>query len=102
MKSLKYCALILLIAHQGFAQELLTKGEAVKMALEFNYDIKVANNDVAIATNNASIKNNSYLPTLSVQGNSNYINNDVKRFDDEGFAFNRSGSQNYLWVIRQS
>lgn len=93
MRSLKYSILLLLLVNTAFAQELLTKDEAVSMALEHNYDIKVANNDVVIAENNASIKNNAYLPSLSIQGGTNYTNNDVKRFDDEGFAFNRSGSQ---------
>lgn len=93
MKSLRYCILLLLLANTSYGQELLTKYEAVRMALEHNYDIKVASNDVVIAENNASIKNNSYLPTLSVQGGGTYTDNEVKRFDDEGFAFNRSGSQ---------
>lgn len=93
MKSLRYCILLLLLANTSYGQELLTKDEAVRMALEHNYDIKVASNDVVIAENNASIKNNSYLPTLSVQGGGTYTDNEVKRFDDEGFAFNRSGSQ---------
>ncbi len=92
MKSLKYFLIIILYTQTGYAQELLTKSEAVKLALEFNYDIKVANNDVEIANNNASIKNNSYLPTLSVQAGTSYRDNNVKRFDDEGFVFNNSGS----------
>jgi len=92
MKSLKYCILLLLLENVSFGQELLTKDEAVKLALEHNYDIKVANNDVIIAENNASIKNNSYLPTLTVQGGTTYTDNDIKRFDDEGFVFNNSGS----------
>jgi outer membrane protein TolC len=92
MRLLKYIFLLLALANTSFAQELLTKEEAVKMALEFNYDIKVANNDVAIATNNASIKNNAYLPTISLQAGTSYRDNNIKRFDDEGFVFNNSGS----------
>ena len=81
----------------ALGQDLLTKNEAVKMALEFNYDIKVANNDVVIANNNASIKNNAYLPTVSLQAGANYTDTNLKRSDDEGFVFNNSGS-----VVRYS
>ncbi|WP_187696532.1 TolC family protein, partial [Xanthovirga aplysinae] len=49
-----------------FAQEILTKSEAVKLTLENNYDIKIARNDVRKAENNASIFNSGYLPTLGV------------------------------------
>ena len=67
---------------------MLTKGDAVKMALEFNYDIKVANNDVVIASNNASIKTNGYLPTVSVNAGANDSDTNVKRDEhDEGMAF---------------
>ena len=94
MKLPDYILIIALLihAHCAWAQDLLTKSEAVKMALEFNYDIKVANNDVIIANNNASIKNNAYLPTVSVQAGANYTDNNLKRSDDEGFVFNNSGS----------
>ncbi len=54
------------------AQELLEKTEAVELALEYNYDIKVANNNVTQAFNNASIYNSGYLPTLSANAGGNY------------------------------
>ncbi len=93
MKSLKYIIILVLIAHIGYGQEMLTKGDAVKMALEFNYDIKVANNDVVIASNNASIKNNGYLPTVSINAGANYSDTNVKRDEnEEGIAFNNNGS----------
>ena len=56
----------------AFAQEQLSKIEAVNQALEYNYDIKVANNNVTAAFNNASIYNSGYLPTLSANAGANY------------------------------
>lgn len=53
-------------------QELLTKSDVVALALEFNFDIQIANNDVYIAENNASVLNSNYLPTLSTNGSANY------------------------------
>jgi outer membrane protein len=51
------------------AQEVLTRDEAVKLAVEYNYDIQVANKNVEAAGNNASVYNSGYLPTLSATGN---------------------------------
>ncbi len=46
------------------AQQLITPKQAVSLALENNYGIKVANNQVEVAKNNASVLNSGYLPTL--------------------------------------
>ena len=47
------------------AQNILTTDEAIKQALENNYGIKIANNSVEVAENNADILNSGYLPTLT-------------------------------------
>jgi outer membrane protein TolC len=65
-----------------FAQEqLLTKEQAVALALENNFGIKVAKNLVEIADNNASILNSGFLPTLTGTAGSNY------QRDDSSFEF---------------
>ena len=56
---------IILISQSFFAQELITPNKAVSLALENNYGIKLANSDVEVAKNNASILNSGYLPTLT-------------------------------------
>ena len=92
MKSFNYIILLVFSTQFVMAQELLTKEDAVRMALEFNYDIKVAKNDVEVARNLASVKNNNYLPTVSAQASTNYSDTNVKRDDEDGFAINNSGS----------
>ncbi|WP_040278314.1 TolC family protein [Psychroserpens damuponensis] len=47
------------------AQQVLTTNEAVELALEHNYGIKIANNTVKVAENNTGILNSGYLPTLT-------------------------------------
>ena len=42
----------------------LSKKEAIKQTLEKNYGIKIADNNIEIAENNAGILNSGYLPTL--------------------------------------
>ena len=65
------------------AQELLSKEEAVEFALEYNYDIKVANNNLSAAFNSASMYNSGYLPTLSANAGGNYnVTNTSATFAD--------------------
>lgn len=54
------------------AQQMLTKEEAVKLALDNNYDIKIANNNVQVAENNTSVLNSGYLPTLTGTAGATY------------------------------
>ncbi|MBP0903154.1 TolC family protein [Mariniflexile gromovii] len=46
-------------------QKIITPNEAVSLALENNYGIKLANNQIEIAKNNVSVLNTGYLPTLT-------------------------------------
>lgn len=74
MRSIK-CLLVLIgLISSGIlqSQELLTKAEAVEIALEQNFDIKIAKNNLEIAENNAGILNSGYLPSLNAQAGSNF------------------------------
>ncbi len=60
-----------------FSQEqVLSKKAAVALALENNFGIKVAKNQVAIADNNQGILNSGYLPTLTAVGGADYNRDD--------------------------
>jgi outer membrane protein TolC len=55
------------------AQEnVLSKEEAIKLALDNNFGIKVARNLVEISDNNRGILNSGYLPNLSGTAGANY------------------------------
>lgn len=47
------------------AQNVVTTNEAIRLALDNNYGIKIANNIVEEAENNTNILNSGYLPTLT-------------------------------------
>jgi Outer membrane protein len=64
MKRLIYL-LLLLNPFSGMSQAELTLEEAVAVALENNYDIRLVSKDVAIAANNVNIGNAGMLPTIS-------------------------------------
>ena len=58
--------IVLLVVSNAFAQQkTITPNEAVSLALDNNYGIKLANNQLEVAKNNTSILNSGYLPTLT-------------------------------------
>ena len=78
----KYLTSIFLVFFLGslqlVAQEtILSKQEAVAQALENNFGIKVAKNQVEIAENNQSILNTGFLPTLTGSAGATYNRDDA-------------------------
>lgn len=60
------------------AQQLLTTEEAVKLTLEHNYGIKIANNAVEVAENNQGVLNSGYLPTLTTNAGASIDQQDTE------------------------
>ncbi len=87
------------------AQQMLSPEEAVELALEHNFGIKIANNTVEIADNNTSILNSGYLPTVTGNAGVTYnIDNTEAEFSDgrvttlngaESNRYNASVNLNY-------
>ena len=69
--------LLIFSSFSAWSQEpVLSKEEVISQALEENFGIKLANNEVAIADNNQSIWNSGYLPQLTGLAGANYDLND--------------------------
>lgn len=64
--------LSILSLSQVSAQQLVSAEEAVTLALEHNYGIKIANNTVEIAENNSSVLNSGYLPRVTGNAGATY------------------------------
>lgn len=64
--------LILAFSIQLNAQKIITKKEAISIALENNYGILLAKNNIKIAENNSSIYNSRLLPTVTANGGINF------------------------------
>jgi outer membrane protein TolC len=102
----KFTLLFLISFSASTAQEKLTKEKAVYIALENNYGIKIAYNDIKIAKNNKSILNSGYLPTISGNAGSTFSsdntdaefsNGEVTVLEDaKSSRFNASVSLNYI------
>lgn len=84
-----FCAL----AIQSNAQPVLTAREAVEMALEHNYGIKVARNTVDIAENNKNILNTGYLPTLTGTAGATVNSDNTEAVFSNGDQTNLRGAQ---------
>lgn len=63
--------------------QILTKAKAIAIALETNYDIKIAKNQESIAANNKHLLNSNYLPTLTANASANREETDTNT-DFEG------------------
>ncbi|MDP5096431.1 MAG: TolC family protein [Flavobacterium sp.] len=71
MRNLYTSLLFVIIGFSSQAQELLSLEDAVKIALENNYDIKISENNSKINATNNSLANAGMLPSL----NANFTNN---------------------------
>ena len=82
MKVFKYrLALLIVVAwiRPLYAQEQGTVGieEVIALALEKNFDIKLAKNNTIISNNNAEPGNAGYLPTVSLSAGYDYASDDT-------------------------
>jgi outer membrane protein TolC len=82
----------LLSTLQGISQEILTKKEALKITLENNFGIKIANNNLEVAKNNSSIYNTGFLPTASVSSGANYSKNNQTNTPQVGEPVSSNGA----------
>jgi len=85
MMRLHYIYVLLLCAVSTvFAQEkMLSKEEAVALALKNNFGVIVANNNLKIAENNKSILNSGFLPSLTGNAGGSFdVNNQEATFQD--------------------
>lgn len=75
--------LFVLAAFSAQAQEILTAEQAVKIALENNYEIKIASNDLKIDQTNVTIGNAGILPTITASAvDNNSIQNSSQTRND--------------------
>ncbi|WP_181305866.1 TolC family protein [Rufibacter sp. XAAS-G3-1] len=86
-------------ASEAKAQEILTLEDAVRIALERNYDIKLSANDARIAENNVSRGNAGMLPNVSgtLTNNNTLQNSSQTRSDGQvnEVSWGQGSSLNY-------
>mgnify|MGYP001007016800 FL=1 len=96
-----YCTVLILLfcAIQAKAQEVLTIEQAMTIALENNFEIKIAKNNSKINETNVTIGNAGMLPTAtaSITDNNNLTNSTQVRQDGTSTTLNnaKNNSLNY-------
>ncbi len=100
MKS-KIILLFLFGLLKGTAQEVLTLENAISIALENNYDIKIAKNDTRISETNATIGNAGMLPSVSanVVDNNSIQNTSQTRQDGTVTELNDAKNKNLNYGV---
>ncbi|WP_295182584.1 TolC family protein [uncultured Christiangramia sp.] len=76
---------------QDSLDSLLTKQEVISRALDENFGIRIAENNVEIADNNQNILNSGYLPTLTGLAGANYDLNDRVTEPENGETVDQRG-----------
>lgn len=85
--------LLLLIAIPVQAQDTLSVSDAIQIALENNFSIRIAKNNAEIANNNNTIGNAGFLPNVNANGSfTRRVQNSVTNFSNDNIAdINNSG-----------
>jgi len=95
-KSLQTCVLILVsvaLTTNLKAQEKITYKQSLQIALEKNFNIKIAENTAEIEAKNNSLGNAGFLPTINLNArkSTSSLNSEIELFD--GTKINRDGAQ---------
>lgn len=75
-----------------FAQTKMTLDEAIKIALEKNYDIQLAKDDLLIGENNYSIGNAGFLPKVDVTASKTRTVNNTKQEYSSGSSVDKKNA----------
>jgi outer membrane protein TolC len=79
------------------AQKLVSVSEAIELALENNYGIKIISNNKEIAKNNAGVLNSGYLPTVTSSSGASFNRDNLEAefANGESTALNGAKSSRY-------
>lgn len=94
MQNLYKIVFLFIIGFSTQAQEVLTLEEAIKIALENNYDIKIAKNNSKIDETNNSLANAGMLPSLNANFTNNNSQLNTKQTQSDGRVRELDGAKN--------
>jgi outer membrane protein len=94
MQHLYKILLLFIFGFSAQAQELLALEDAIKIALEKNYEIKISENDSKINATNNSLANAGMLPTINANLTNNNSQLDTKQTQGDGTVRQLDGAKN--------
>ncbi len=89
--------LIIGAGNTGIAQDTLEISTAIKIGLENNYDIKISEGVKEIASNNNTIGNAGFLPTLDATGSRRFTVENTNQTFVTGQEQERAGAKSNNW-----
>jgi outer membrane protein len=92
MKNLLTTFVFVLLSTVVQAQDTLTLQSAIEMALRQNYSIQIARNQSDIATNNNTIGNAGFLPSVTAAAVASSSNTSIRQEFNNGNTINRAGA----------
>ncbi len=100
MKKFKFLNTLLLLILSTFqlsGQNMLTIDEAMKIALQKNYDVRIAKNDTQISDIENGLLNSGYLPRVTANGGINYSdeNQNVTFSDGNSTSVDNAVTESY-------
>ncbi len=84
---------LLVLTGKANAQEVLTLEDAIKIALERNYDIKLVSNDLEINKNNVNRANAGMLPNVTANLTQNNTIQNSSQTRESGQVLERNGAK---------
>jgi len=94
MRNLYTYLFLFILGFSAKAQELLSLEDAVKIALENNYDIKISENNSKINATNNNLANAGMLPSLNANFTNNNSQLDTKQTQGDGTVRQLDGAKN--------
>ncbi|MHA6249335.1 TolC family protein [Pontibacter sp. CAU 1760] len=79
LAALLFSVAVLLLPSSSFAQEQLTLQEAIRIGLQQNYDIRIADKQEDIASNNVTYGNAGFLPRVDARAAKQFNENNSKQ-----------------------
>lgn len=85
--------IVILIAGNSYSQQKISLKDAIAIALENNYDIKMAKSDRDIAENTFTLGSAGFLPKLDVTASQTKTSTNTKQEYSNGTSVDKSSSQ---------
>lgn len=95
MRNLYITIVFIIVGFSTQAQELLSLEDAVKIALENNYDIKIAENNSKIDITNNNLANAGIIPSLNANLTNNNTQINIKQKQVDGTRRELDGAINF-------
>jgi outer membrane protein len=93
-KSISKIVVVFFFGFFAQGQEILTLENAIKTALENNYEIKIAQNNIKVGTTNNSFANAGMLPSINVNLTNNNSQLNTKQTQADGTVRQLDGAKN--------